>query len=75
MLVPDKDPHVIAAESLIAEADRAVERGDYEPVPALAALAQAHIAVSRHQALIDGADDVREQLANISGALVAQGPL
>jgi hypothetical protein len=75
VLVPDKDPDIIAASKLIADAHAAAEAENYERATALAALAQAHVAVSRHEAFVDGADDVREQLTNISGALVAQGPL
>lgn len=74
MLVPDKDPHMIAAEKLIAEAGRAVERGDYEGVPAMAALAQAHVAVSRHEAAIDADTDVIGHLEELAKSALASEP-
>ncbi len=75
MLLPDKDPHINTADKLLAMAKEAVEASDYERVTALSALAQAHIAISRHSETIDGLADVIEQLTNISTALAAQGPL
>jgi hypothetical protein len=75
MLVPDKDPHIITAEKLLAAADEAIGGVfDYERVTALAALAQAHIAAARHSTEVEAATDVLERLTLISDALTDQIP-
>jgi hypothetical protein len=74
MLVPDKDPRIIAADKLLAEAGEAARAANYERVAALVALAQAHIAISRLEAEVEAATDANGHLAAISVALTEQVP-
>jgi hypothetical protein len=72
---PIKVEHVIEAERLITQAHEAADAKDYERVTALAALAQAHVSISRYAEGSEGLADMIEQLTQISQALVNQGPL